>query len=62
MKTFISDMGTEYKNSIVNDLSKYLKIKNITSLAHHHQTVGTVKRSHRTFNEYIRSYISIDKY
>jgi len=60
MKTFISDMGTKYKNSIVNDLSKYLKIK--TSTAHHHQTVGTVKRSHRTFNEYIRSYISIDKY
>jgi len=36
-------------------------IKNITSTAHHHQTVGTVERSHRTFNEYIRSYISIDK-
>jgi len=40
---------------------KCLKIKNIISTAHHHQTVGTVERSHRTFNEYIRSYISIDK-
>jgi len=27
MKTFISDMGTEYKNSVINDLCKYLKIK-----------------------------------
>jgi len=54
MKTFISDMGTEYINSIINDLCKYLKIKNITSAAHHHQTVEPVVRNHRTFNEYIR--------
>jgi len=31
-------MGTEYKNSIIEDLCKYLHIKNITSTAHHHQT------------------------
>jgi len=61
MKTFITDMGTEYKNSIIEDLCKYLHIKNITSTAHHHQTVGTVERSHRTLNEFIRSYISVDK-
>jgi len=54
-------MRTEYKNLIINDLCKYLKIENITSPAHHHQTVGTIERSHRTFNEYIRSYISVDK-
>jgi len=43
-------MGTEYKNSIINDLCEYLKIENITSTAHHHQTVGTIERSHRIFN------------
>jgi len=58
LKTFMTDMGTEHKNSIINDLCKYLKIENITSTAHHHQTVGTIERSHRT---YIRSYISVDK-
>jgi len=61
MKTFITDMGTEYKNSIIEDLCKNLNIKNISSTAHHHQTVGTVERSHRTFNAFIRSYISVDK-
>jgi len=61
MKTCITDMGTEYKNSIINDLCKYLKINNIASTALHHQTVGTDERSHRTFNEYIRSYISVVK-
>ena len=47
MKTFISDMVTEYKNQIF--------------IYHHKQTLGTIERSHRTFNEYIRSYISADK-
>ncbi len=61
MKTIITDMGTEYENSIIDELSRNLKIKNVTSTAHHHQKVGTVERSHRTFNEFIRSYISVDK-
>lgn len=61
MRTIVTDMGTEYKNSLIEHLCKYLKVKNITSTAYHHQTLGTVERSHRTFNEYVRSYISIDK-
>ena len=36
-----------------------MKIQNITSTAH--QTLRTVERSHRTFNEYVRSYISVEK-
>jgi len=36
-------MGIENKNSIIIDLCKYLKINNITSTAHHHQTVGIVE-------------------
>jgi len=55
-------MGTEYKNSVIEDLCKNIKMENITSTAHHHQTLGTVERSHRTLNEFIRSYISINKF
>jgi len=36
MKTIITDMGTEYKNQIIDDLCKYMNIKNITATAHHH--------------------------
>jgi len=61
MKTFISDLGTEYKNQILNEICDYLKIEKLTSTAYHHQTLGTVERSHRTLNAYLRSYISIDK-
>jgi len=54
-------MGTEYKNNVIQDMCKYMKIENLTSTAYHHQTLGIIERSHRTFNEYIRSYISADK-
>lgn len=61
MKKLISDMGTEYKNQILSEICSTLKIEKITSTAHHHQTLGTIERNHRTFNEYLRSYISVDK-
>lgn len=49
MITIITDMGTKSKIPIINDLCKYIKISNITLTAHHHQTLGTIERSHRTF-------------
>lgn len=58
MKRLLSDRGSEYVNSILNDLCKLLNIDNNTSTPYHHRTVGTVERSHRTFNEYLRSYIN----
>lgn len=61
MKKIITDMGTEYKNNIFDELCKLLKVENVTSTAYHHQTLGTIERSHRTLNEYLRSYISINK-
>ena len=61
MKTLISDMGTEYKNSILNELCALLKIEKLASTANHHQTLDAIERSHRTFNEYVRSYISVEK-
>ena len=53
----ISIHGNEYAVTLICDLTKYL----VTSTAHHHQTLGTIERSHRTFNEYVRSYISVEK-
>jgi len=61
VKTFITDMGIEYKNLIIEDLCKNCNVKNMSSTAHHHQTVGTVERGHRTLIEFICSYISVDK-
>lgn len=58
MKQMTTDRGTEYLNSTINELCKLLKITHTTSTAYHHRTLGTIERSHRTFNEYIRSYIN----
>ncbi|XP_037894135.1 LOW QUALITY PROTEIN: spondin-1-like [Glossina fuscipes] len=41
MKTLVTHQGTEYKNALLNDPCKYLKIDKETSTAHHHQTLGT---------------------
>lgn len=61
MREMRTDMGTEYKNEIMQELCKIMEIKHQTSTAYHHETVGTVERSHRTLNEYLRSYINNDR-
>ena len=61
MKQLLSDRGSEYVNSILNDLCKLLNVTKETSTSYHHRTVGTVERSHKTFNEYLRSYVNEQK-
>lgn len=58
MKQIRTDMGTEYKNELLRELCKLLKIEHFTSTAYHHQSVGSIERSHRTFNEYIRAFVT----
>lgn len=61
MKQLLTDMGTEYLNQVLNEICEFLKISQKHSTAYHHQTLGVVERSHRTFNEYIRSYIDTNR-
>lgn len=54
-----TDKGTEYKNAIVKEICETLKIEHNFATAYHYylQSVGSIERSHRTLNEYIRSYV-----
>ena len=61
MKQILTDMGSEYVNQVLKEILKLCEIEHKTSTAYHHQTLGTVERVHRTFNEYLRQYISIDR-
>lgn len=61
MKTVLTDMGSEYMNQVFKEILELLKIQYKSSTAYHHQTLGTIERSHRTFNEYLRSYIDINR-
>lgn len=58
IKKILTDLGTEYINSVLDELCTLLQMTHNKSTAYHHQTVGTAERSHRTFNEYVRAYIA----
>lgn len=58
IKELLSDRGTEFVNSVVKELCEMLHIEQKTSVPYHHQTVGSVERNHRVFNEYLRSYLT----
>lgn len=53
----ITDLGTEYKNTIFSELAKTLNFEQSFSTAYHHETVGLIERNHRTFNQYLRIYL-----
>lgn len=44
----------------MEELCEILQIELKHSTAHHHETVGTIERNHRTLNEYLRSYLDKD--
>lgn len=58
MRSIRSDTGTEYVNDLMTNLYELLKIEHKKSTAHHHESVGTIERNHRVFNEYIRSFVT----
>ncbi|XP_067620910.1 retrovirus-related Pol polyprotein from transposon 412 isoform X12 [Eurosta solidaginis] len=57
MNAIKSDLGTEFKNELFEELTKLLNINHNFSTAYHHETVGTIERNHRVFNEYLRAYL-----
>ena len=57
-KTIKSDMGTEYKNEIFNQICNTLAIQQKFSTAYHPETIGALERSHRCLNEYLRQFIN----
>lgn len=41
-----TDRGTEYKNELIVELCKLMRIKHNISTAYHHESVGPVERNH----------------
>lgn len=56
VKKIRTDMGTEFANSLIKCLCDLLDVEHNTSTAYHHESLGTVERSHKTLNEYLRTY------
>lgn len=57
IKTILSDRGTEFANNVVEEVCKVLNIEQRKSTPYRHETVGAIERTHRVFNEYLRSYL-----
>lgn len=61
IKQIRSDLGTEYVNQLITELLTLLNIRHDRSTAYHHESLGTIERSHKTLNEYLRTYMSNNK-
>lgn len=59
-KSIVTDLGTEFKNQVLSEIFSLLNVNHNFSTAYHHETLGTVERNHRTFNEYLRAYLKED--
>lgn len=53
-----SDMGTEFKNEILEEICKMLKIEQKFATAYHPHTMGAIERNHRCLNEFLRQFIN----
>lgn len=61
-RTLITDQGTEYNNNLFKKVCATLNVAHRISTPYHHETLGTVERTHRTLNEYLRAYMSDCRY
>lgn len=51
-----TDMGTEFMNSLFEEVMKILQIHHAHSTPYHPQTIGALERNHRNLNEFLRNY------
>jgi hypothetical protein len=58
IKGIKTDMGTEYLNETFKEICSLLKMSHVHSTAYHSQTLGSLERNHKCFNEFTRSYVN----
>lgn len=56
MHSILTDLGTEYISETMKEVLALLHVEHNTSTAYHPATLGSVERSHRVLNEYLRIY------
>lgn len=54
----ISDLGSEFIASVFRECCNILNIKQLTSTAYHHQSVGALEISHKSLGAFLRMQIS----
>lgn len=51
---FVSDRGTEFISSTMEQVCKLLKISKLHSTAYHHQSIGALENAHKHLGAYLR--------
>lgn len=49
-----TDRGTEFMATTMKEVCKLLAIKQISSTAYHHQSIGALENSHKSLNAFLR--------
>ena len=60
-RAVLTDQGTNFLSSLMKQLAKIYKIKQIKTTAFHPQSNGSLERSHHLLIEYLKQYVSEDK-
>ena len=60
-KYILTDRGANFMSTLMRDVSKRFRIQNCNFTAYHHQTVGSLERSHVLLAEYIKQYTNKNK-
>ena len=61
-KKLKSDKGTEFKNELLSEVCKLLKIEQIFSTPYHHETLGSIERNHRVLREFLLNFCNDDNW
>lgn len=61
-KFLVSDCGSEFVSKIQKSVCELLKIEHITSAPYHHQTIGALENSHKSLNNFLRTFSDDDKF
>jgi len=56
--SLVTDCGTEFLSKVFKEVCKRLKIIQTSTTPYHPQSNGSLERSHRTLEEYLRNYAS----
>lgn len=57
-KVIASDQGTEFINEVFKNVCKLLKIKQLTSTAYHHESIGALENTHKVLGAYLRAHVT----
>lgn len=55
-QTLVTDCGTEFMSKVFKEVCNQLKIKQTSKSPYHPQSNGSLERSHKTLDEYLRSF------